>query len=136
MKKWWIGLCLALLPGLAMAQNVLPLSIGAASVGYGATSTDRGEFFTNYWGGLRTLNVSPYTAVYTCYQHLGQNGGWAGDGVKVMLVSGSEKFKALKLVSDLGVAWNLAANEDSTKAAAFTVGGGIEIGRASCRERV
>lgn len=107
----------------AMAQ--MPLTIGAGSTGYGATATDKGEHFTNYWAGLRAHEVSEWTAVYLTYQNVGMTGGANGHGLKALLISGSPKNSWLFLMADLGVAFDLAEQADGTSTAALTAGGGF-----------
>ncbi len=118
-----IALLIVALPVTALAGE-MPLTIGAASAGYGATAMDKGQHFTNYWAGLKTKELSSLTAIYTTYQHVGMNGGIAGNGIKALLVSGSEKIPWLELMFDLGVAFGAAEEADGSETAAFTVGGG------------
>jgi len=108
----------------AMAK--MPLTIGAGSTGYGATVEDKGAHFTNYWMGMRGLGVSEKTAVYLTYQHVGMNGGEGGDGLKALLVSGAAG-KPWYLMTDIGVAFDLAAEADGSNVAAFTAGGGFSL---------
>lgn len=118
-----VVLCLVAAPAFA----AMPLTIGAGSVGYGATVADRGDLFTSWWAGLRGLDVSPKTGVYVCYQRLGQNGGKGGDGGKLVLVSGSPRINGFYLIADIGVAADLAQDADGTTTAAFTTGGGASL---------
>ena len=124
---WWrfsIAI-LAILLFAAPAMADMPFSIGAASVGYGLKGADQGEYYTHYWGGLRGYKASDITGLYVTYQNLGQNAGTDGHGVKTMLISGAKKIPDLYLMADVGVAFGLAENSDSTYTAAFTIGGGL-----------
>lgn len=126
MKKMFAvaAMCLLLTP---LAKAAMPLTIGAESAGYGASVADQGDLFTSFWAGIRARQVSDHSAIYTCYQHVGKNGGQGGDGAKIVLMSNSETLKWLYLVADLGVASRLAKDAEGTFDAALTTGGGLAI---------
>ena len=113
---------------ISTARAGMPTTIGAGSVGYGATVKDQGDLFTHWWAGLNVLPVSEHTAIYGCYQRVGKNGGNGGDGAKLVLISGSQDgLKGLYLIADLGIAFNLAEDADGSEVAAFTTGGGAAL---------
>lgn len=124
MKRAVLAVLLVLVPSLATAKT--PFTIGAESIGYGATSADKGTMFTNFWAGMRALEITEKTGAYICYQRVGMNGGLGGDGAKAVLISGS-KIPGLYLVADIGVAAKVAKDGDGSLTTALTTGGGVAV---------
>lgn len=125
MKHFIAIALLSLMPVIAQAE--MPLTLAGSSVGYGIQDPDAGELFTAFWGGVRLKTVSEHTAIYTCYQHIGMNGGKTGDGTKMLIVSGSEKAPWLYLFTEVGWATSIASETEGGDTAGMTAGGGAAL---------